>query len=709
MPSSPAQPPANPKSAAAISAERVAAAEAAAKQASSSPSRAPAPPSVGARPPAQPSFGKVHAPLPPRAAPSLPPSLPTRQQPSAPPSLPAAPGAASVVGTPTPPKLTGKSGTTITIRPPIVVRDFAIALSLRPFRLISELMEMGIFASMLQTIEESVAIRIARKHDITLEIRHRGEALQQVKPVQAKPTFDDPKFLEPRPPVVCVLGHVDHGKTTLLDYFRKTNVVSGEAGGITQHVGAYTVVQNSKRITFLDTPGHAAFSKMRERGAEITDIAILVVAADDGFMPQTDEALKFAQKHNVQIVIAINKVDARGANVDRVKQQMQQRGIASEDWGGTVLTTAVSALNGTGMPELLESILLQAEMMELKANPKSAAEGTVVEAQMEVGRGPTSTLIVQEGALKLGDAFVCGQHYCKVRAMFDDRGQRLQSVAPGNPALVLGWSGVPTPGAIFQVCKNEKEAKRLAEENALNLRKALEEEAELVRVEKVAGMSKLSDMDRLMAAIAESKDKIFKVLCKADVNGTLEALIGSLEGIHSTKVKLEVIAQGVGPITPNDVNVAHAGGATIVAFDVKQENGVGSLLKRTGVPVITHNIIYMLIDLVKEAMATLLDPELRENKVGMAEVRAIFPHGKNDFAAGCMVTEGRVQRDYKARIHHKGQIVHAGMIDTLKRFKDDVTEVKAGYECGIRVTGFNNYQVGDFIECYEVLEVRPSL
>jgi translation initiation factor IF-2 len=599
---------------------------------------------------------------------------------------------------------------TLTVRPPIVVRDFAIALSVRPFRLISELMEMGIFASMNQTIDEDVALRIARKHGIALDIRHRGETPQVVKKVAvANPQHDDPKLLEPRPPVVCVLGHVDHGKTTLLDYYRKTSVVSGEAGGITQHIGAYSVVQNGKRITFLDTPGHAAFSKMRERGAEITDIAILVVAADDGFMPQTDEALKFAQKNNVQIVVAINKMDAKGANLDRVKTQMQQRGIASEDWGGTVLTTPVSALNGTGMAELLDAVNLQSEVMELKANPKRPAEGTVVEAQMETGRGPTSTLIVQKGTLKVGDAFVCGQHYCKVRALLDDHGQRLQNVPPGNPALVLGWSGVPTPGAVFQVCKNEREAKALAEENALNLRKALEEENEIERSEKVADLNKLSNMDRLMAAIQQTKDKVLKVVCKADVNGTLEALIGCLEGIKSSKVKLEVVASSVGPVTPNDVNVAHAGGAVIVAFDVKQENGVGALLKRNGTRVITHDIIYMLIDLVKDEMTSLLDPELRENKVGMAEVRAIFPHGKNAFVAGCMVTEGRVQRDYKARIHRKNQVIHAAPIDTLKRFKDDATEVKAGYECGIRLEGFDAYQVGDLIECFEILQIRPSL
>lgn len=663
---------------------------------------APVPPVVKAPSTVPPPAAKSPVSVPPPVSrPNTPPPL--HKTPGAVPTIPAAPAGESA------PVVADEEMQSITVRPPIVVRDFAIALNLRPFRLISELMEMGIFASMNQTIEEDVAVRIAKKHGIVLEVRHRGEAQPQKKEEAPKPDHDDPKLLESRPPVVCVLGHVDHGKTTLLDFYRKSSVVTGEAGGITQHVGAYSVEQKGKRITFLDTPGHAAFSKMRERGAEVTDIAILVVAADDGFMPQTDEALKFAKKNNVQIVIAINKVDAKGANIDRIKQQMQQRNIASEDWGGTTLTTPVSALKGTGMDELLDAVLLQAEMMELKANPKCPAEGTVVEAQMEIGRGPTATMIVQKGTLKIGDAFVCGQHYCKVRALLDDRGNRLKSVAPGNPALVLGWSGAPTPGSLFHVCKNEREARDLAEENAHNLRKALEEEADEAKAAKVADMSKLSDMDRLTAAIQQTKDKVFKVLCKADVNGTLEALIGCLEAIKSAKVKLEVIASSVGPITPNDVNVAHAGGAAIVAFDVKQDNGVGPLLKRTGVKVIGHNIIYMLLDMVKEEMSGLLDPELKENKVGMAEVRAVFPHGKNHFVAGCMVTEGRVQRDFHARIYRKNQVIHSATIDTLKRFKDDVTEVKAGYECGIRLENFEQYQMGDLIECYEILEVRPAL
>ena len=502
----------------------------------------------------------------------------------------------------------------LSLRAPVVVRDLAAALDIRPFRIISELMSMGIFASLNQDIKDEVAVKIADSHGVDLEVKHRekGGAQQAQKPApEIKEPEDDEKDKEPRCPVVCVLGHVDHGKTTLLDYYRKSNVTAGEAGGITQHVGAYTVVHNGQRITFLDTPGHAAFSKMRERGAALTDIAVLVVAADDGFMPQTDEALKFAQKNNVQIVVAINKCDAKGANVDRVKQQMQQRGITSEDWGGSVLCEAVSALKGTNMEALLDAILLQAEVMELKANPRRPAEGVVVEAQMEQGRGPTATVIVQRGTLKTGDAFVCAQHFCRVRAILDEYGKPLKSVAPGNPGRVLGWSGVPSAGSVFSVVKNAREAEKIAEENKYKLRKAEEAEAEEAKAAASAAQKGMSDMDLLNSLLKESNEKVFRCVLKADVDGTLEALEGALLGIKSKRVKIEVVGGSVGPITPGDVNTASAANAVIVAFDVKQENSVPAMLKRLGVKVIAHDIIYMLLDMVKEAMAELLDPEYK--------------------------------------------------------------------------------------------------
>lgn len=600
----------------------------------------------------------------------------------------------------------------ITMRAPVVVRDLATALDVRPFRLISELMSMGVFASLNQDLGDEIAVKVAEKYGVELDIHRREKGAQQAKPVvveKPKPV-DDEKDKMPRPPVVCVLGHVDHGKTTLLDFYRKSNVTAGEAGGITQHVAAYSVKHGNQSITFLDTPGHAAFSKMRERGAALTDIAVLVVAADDGFMPQTDEALKFAQKNNVQLVVAINKIDSKGANIDRVKQQMQKRGITSEDWGGTIQCEPVSALKGTNMDSLLDAILLQAEMMELKANPKCPAEGTVVEAQMEQGRGPTATVIIQRGTLKTGDALVCGPHFCRVRAIMDEYGKPLKQIAPGCPGRVMGWSGVPSAGAIFSSVKNAREAEKIAEENQYKLRKAIEEEEENKRrAQDEQQNAGLSDIERLNQLLAGTSEKVFKVVTKADVDGTLEALNAALEGIKSSRVKLEIVGGSVGPITPSDVNMASASNATIVAFDVKADNGVPALMKRQNVNLITHDIIYMLLDMVKDAMAELLDPELKENKVGMAEARVIYPFGKNAYVAGSMVTEGSIRRDFNARVWRKGEVLHTGRIDTLKRFKEDVTEVKAGYECGIRVTGFEEYQEGDLIECFEILKIRPPL
>jgi translation initiation factor IF-2 len=607
----------------------------------------------------------------------------------------------------------GSKGT-VTVRPPIVVRDFAISLNMKPFQVVSDLMALGKVVAVNTVIDEADAQLVAERHGFKLEIRHRGEGVQPTKKVEVKPDEDDPALQQTRPPVVCVLGHVDHGKTTLLDFFRKANVAAGEAGGITQRIGAYSVTYagenpeyKGRTVTFLDTPGHAAFAKMRERGASVTDVAVLVVAADDGFMPQTDEALKFAQKHARAIVTAINKTDAKGANVDRVKQQMQQRGITPEDWGGETIAVPVSALKGDGMDSLIESILLQSDVLELKTNPKCPAQGVIIESQKETGRGPTATIIVQKGTLKPGDAFVCGETWCKVRALMDERGQRLQSVGPGCPALVLGWEDVPAPGAHFRCVKNDREARDIAEEAGLVARKASEDA--IARAPAVSvGKPGMSDLEKLMAALATDKDKVLRVLLKADVNGTLEALRGCLEAIPNDKVTLEIVGGSVGAITQGDVALAEASKATIIAFDAKADTGVQPLLKRAGIRVISHDIIYMLIELVKEAMTELLDPILRENKLGSAEVRAVFDLSKA-MVAGCMVSEGLLRRSAKARLIRKGQVIHTGTLETLKRFKDDAAEVKAGFECGARISGFDTYAEGDVLECYEVLEVRPTL
>lgn len=597
-------------------------------------------------------------------------------------------------------------------KPPIIVREFAIILGLKPFRLISELMEMGIFASMNQVIEEQIALRIAKKHGFELEIQHRKETPQQTpqqtqqqqKEAAAKKAIEeeiksDEKRI-PRPPIVCVLGHVDHGKTTLLDTIRKTSVVSGEAGGITQHIGAYQVTHNDHKITFIDTPGHAAFSKMRQRGADVTDIAILVVAADDGFKPQTDEALKFAQKASVPIIVAINKMDSPGANIDRVKQQLQERGIAPEDWGGETLCTPVSALKGTNIDTLLELVLLQAEVEEFKANPDCLAEGVIIESQIEVGRGPTASVIVQKGTLKIGDNLLCGGTYCKVRAMMDDKGATIKEAFPSTPVKVLGWTDVPEAGMVFKTLKNEKEAKREAEEYAHNSKvKSLVPE----KHEKM-------DLQNLLDAIANVKEKTLKVIVKADVHGSVEALSACLQDIKSDKIKLELLYGEVGLISKNDIKSASAAGAVIVGFNTKFETGSAAQAKHENVQVIQHNIIYELINQVKDLMTEMLEPELKENKLGAAEVRQVFAVAKG-VVAGCMVTEGKIGRDAFARVLRgkKLEPVHQSKIITLKRFKEDASEVRAGYECGIQISGFNDYKEGDIIECFEIQKIRPSL
>ena len=593
-------------------------------------------------------------------------------------------------------------GNLVIVKPPIVVRDFAVLLGLKPFQLISELMEMGIFASMNQTIEEDVARKIAKVKGFDLEIKHRGEKADQPKAKKEKIDEDDETLLQLRPPVVCILGHVDHGKTTLLDTIRKANVVAGEAGGITQHVGSYQITHGQHKITFLDTPGHAAFSKIRERGANLTDVSVLVVAADDGFMPQTDEALKFAQRSQSTLIVAINKMDTKGADADKIKTQMQERSIPSEDWGGEIVTVPISALNGDNVDELLDMIILQAEVMELKANPDANSEGVIIEARQEVGRGPTATVIVQKGTLKIGDAIHCGEVYCKIKAMIDDHGNQVKTAPPSTPVNILGWSGVPAAGAIFKRCKNEREARREVDQYL-----QLEQEAEAVPA--VDEPDESSGVDALFAAISKSKATTYKVILKADVRGSLEALQGSLELIESEKVLLEVLQGDVGPVTKNDIQMAKTSGADVIGFNVKLDNGVMGEAKHQGVQVFQNNIIYEIIDLIKDNMTDLLEPEVVEKKTGRAEVRQVFKLSKGRTVAGSMVMEGSITRNKGARLLRGNEVLAEGKIDTLKRFKDDATEVKAGFECGIHLEGFDRYEEGDVIESYELEKTRPNL
>jgi translation initiation factor IF-2 len=669
----------------------------------------------------------------PRPAPSLPASAP---RPVAPMPVASAPGAVSAPRAPMPlpsapkPALTTVSApgnpampvtppaqtATITtegdikvihLKPPIIVRDFATALGMKPFKLISELMEMGIFASMNQAIDEPVAIKVGEKHGFLLEIKHRGEAAQQIqqtakekaKVKEQAAAEAEVQNLAPRPPVVCILGHVDHGKTSLLDAIRKADVAAGEAGGITQHIGAYQIEHSDRKITFLDTPGHAAFTKMRARGADVTDIAVLVVAADDGFMPQTDEALKHAQNAGVTLMVAVNKMDVKGANIERVKQQMQERNIAPEDWGGETVTVPVSAMKGTGITDLLDMILLQADVLELKANAKTEASGIVIESQIEVGRGPLATVIVQRGTLRVGDSIVCGPHWAKVRAMFDDAGKNLKEAPPATPVRVIGWSGAPDSGSEFKSAKNAREAENLAEEAEHLIRKT---------TGTADAAPKEISVESLFANIAATQAKVLKLIIKTDVFGSTEAVRNVLENIKSTKVSLEIVSVEVGLVSKTDILMASAAGAVVIGFNTKLENGVTAVAKHHGVRIETYGIIYELADKVRDMMADLLDPDLKENKTGAAEVRATFPLAKG-FVAGCLVTEGKITRNGSARLRRKKEIVFEGKVGTLKRFKDDANEVRAGIECGIKLGDFNGYEIGDVIECFEITKVRAAL
>ncbi len=689
----------------------------------------PPPPPIAARSPAIPppiprpaSNSPLSAPpIPVAKSAPLPPPPPAAKSPVAPPPLPPArpsfsttpsiiKSAPALPATPSP-----VSAITVTqegdvkiihLKPPIIVREFAVALGLKPFKLISELMEMSIFASMNQSIDDAVATKVAEKHGFMLDIKHRGETQAPVMtPEKAKISKEekareeDIKNLAPRAPIVCILGHVDHGKTSLLDAIRKADVAAGEEGGITQHIGAYQIEHNGRKITFLDTPGHAAFTKMRARGASVTDIAVLVVAADDGFMPQTDEALKHALDAKVALMVAVNKMDVKGANLDRVKQQMQERQIAPEDWGGETVTVPVAAIKGQGITELLEMILLQADVLELKANPKTEPSGVVIESQVDAGRGPLATVIIERGTLRVGDAIVCGSHYAKVRAMFDDQGNNIKEALPAMPVRVIGWSGAPDSGAKFVSAKNARDAERQAEEASDLLKKSNVTDA---------AVPKDTSLDALFANIAAAQAKMLRIVLKSDVFGSLEAVKNVLEGIKSAKVSLDVVASDVGIISKNDVLMASASKAVIIGFNTKQENGVVALAKHHGVTIQSFGIIYELGDKVKELMADLLEPDLKENKLGVAEVRQVFPVAKG-FVAGCLVTEGKVNRGTTARVRRGKESLFEGKVGTLRRFKDDANEVRAGLECGIRLDGFDGYQPGDRIECYEIQKVRASL
>jgi translation initiation factor IF-2 len=588
----------------------------------------------------------------------------------------------------------------ILIKPPIVVKQLATELGLKPHQLIAELMNYNIFANINQTIEPDVASKIAENHGFVLEKERREKGggvhkVEQVVVAPPPPVIEKKEELKPRAPIITFMGHVDHGKTTLMDAIRKTRVAAGEAGGITQHIGAYSVDHNGATLTFIDTPGHAAFTAMRARGANVTDIVVLVVAADDGLMPQTIEAINHAKAApRVKIMVAINKIDLPSANIDRVKKQLQERGLAPEDWGGETIVCPVSATKGTGIDHLLEMIALQAEVMELKASPTATPRGTVIEAQVDAGRGPTATVIVQMGTLKIGDPFICGDYSGKVKSLLDDRGKPVREAVPSMPVKVLGFTGLPNAGDELLVMDSERSAKTLSEERLLTK-----------RTDKL-GIPKRATLESLLEAAGGKK--VLRIVLKCDAQGSLEALVGALKQIESKKVDLELIHSAVGPISESDILLASASSAVVVGFNVKVENMAVSAAKSEGVQVKLYSIIYELLDQIKEAMAGLLDPEHRETVIGHAEVKQVFQLSKG-IVAGCLVTDGRIARVARARVLRRRQPVYDGGLSTLRRFQDDVKEVRSGLECGIKLGDFSEYQVGDVIECYQLEAIAQKL
>ena len=594
-------------------------------------------------------------------------------------------------------------------KPKVMVKDFAEMLDLKPNILIAELMRMNVFASINAEIDLNVAKKIGDKYGFTVQKEEKKRPAVRVNTTTRKTATDridtsipdSPESLLPRPPVVTFMGHVDHGKTSLLDRIRDSRVVSGEAGGITQHIGAYTVDVNDSKITFLDTPGHAAFTAMRARGANMTDVVVLVIAADDGVMPQTLEALKHAQAADVCIIIAMNKMDLRSANPDKLKQQLQENDVMVEDWGGSIGCCPVSAETGEGMEGLLERILLESEMLELKANPKKPAHGFVVEAQMEAGMGPTASVIVKAGTLEVGNSMLCGKYWGRVKALINDQGVKVRSAGPSMAVKVLGLTNVPGAGDEFEILENDKEAKRLAE--------AIQSEERKLALAGSSVPKKMSLDDLFGNSETNEEKKELRLIIKADVQGSIEAIEHSLGGINSDKVDLKILANEVGNITVNDVMLASASDAIILGFHAGKENGANAAAKREGVEIRLYSIIYELIENVENAMKGLLEPELREQVIGEAEILEVFEFSKKSKIAGCMVQTGRITAKANIRIKRNNELIYEGVIGSLKRFQNDASEVRQGQECGIRPDHFIEFEVGDLIEAYLVEKISQKL
>ena len=590
----------------------------------------------------------------------------------------------------------------ISIRGAVIVKDLAAKLNIKPNRLIADLMGLKILASINQRVEPDIATKVAEKYGFKVTVEHARDK-SAAKPVLKAIDADDlipedaPETLKPRAPVVTFLGHVDHGKTTLMDWIRKEHVAAGEAGGITQQISAYQVEIAGKKITFLDTPGHAAFSAMRARGAQLTDIAVIIIAADDGIMPQTEECIRVARQTGVQMMVAVTKCDKPTANVDRVKQQLQKAGLTPEDWGGDIICCPVSGVTGEGVDSLLENILVQAEVLELAANPNRRANGYVIEAELQQGLGPCATLLVTGGTLKVGDAILIGEHFGKVRALIDDHGRRVKEADPATPVKCTGLSGVPEAGAEFRVMLDEKRARTLAEQTAQE------------KKEQELSMNKAATLDALMSRMAAEGQRELNVVVKSDTQGSLEAIVEALREIKSEKVALSIIATGTGNVSLNDIKTAAAGKAIVVGFDIGNDAGVQQQARHDGVRINSFRIIYELLDHVKQSMLDLLPPEYKEVVKGHAEIKAIYNIGKLGKIAGSQMLDGTLVAKEKYRILRNKNQVWDGKVQTLRHFKDEVKEVTGQQECGVCFAGFESFQVGDIIECYMLEELPRSL
>ena len=571
--------------------------------------------------------------------------------------------------------------------------ELASLMNVSPTALVQSCFNLGMMVSINQRLDAEIIELLAEENGFKVQFINANE-----EDIDEEEEIDDPESLEHRPPIVTIMGHVDHGKTSLLDYIRETNVVAGEKGGITQHIGAYEVdLPNGKRIAFLDTPGHEAFTAMRARGAKLTDIAVIVVAADDQVMPQTKEAISHAQAASVPMVFAINKIDKAGANPDKIKEQLSQMNILVEDWGGKFQSQEISAKSGLNVENLLEKILLEAELLELKANPDKPAIGTIIEASLDKGRGYVSNIMVQEGTLHVGDMMVAGPFFGKVKAMFNERNQRVTEAGPSTPVLVLGLNGAPQAGEKFKIYEDETQAKSVANKRSQILREQGIRTKKHITLEEIGRRKALGNFREL------------NIIIKADVDGSTEALTDSLQKLSTKEVQVNVIYKGVGQITESDIMLASASDALIVGFQVRPSSSVRKLAEKEGVEIRLYSIIYNAIEEIKAAMEGLLAPKMEEKIICMVEVRDTFKISKVGTIAGCYVTEGKITRNTKIRLIRDGIVIHTGTLSSLKRFKDDAKEVTTSMECGLTINNYNDIQPGDMIEGYEEVEVKRSL